>query len=291
MPLKECIESLTLSAPSRKRHERYCRTKPAIVSRRRACASCIKAKVRCEPSTPGCLRCVNRNISCYFEQNIDIHLPENSLTETTSSIQPNIFPSLPFQFSSQGIEIDDGAHQVQTTFQELIPEYSQDIPEILCGWDGFQFQETQPRREYLLMPSDMHLFTLFSPLPCTNINSMVPITMATGIIRSYPDMMAKRTTFPPFIHATCCTGDTTSSMPASLANAMSISQLFRQRTNYSQDFIWRSIQSESQRITEEVYKLMDCSPWVANCVTAYHHGLSWAHRRNASNRNLYVDEN
>ncbi|KAH6973854.1 hypothetical protein BKA56DRAFT_592637 [Ilyonectria sp. MPI-CAGE-AT-0026] len=62
----------TKSFPSKKqstRHVRYCRTKAkdGALTRRRCCATCIKAKTRCDMGLPGCSRCTHKGLQCLYK--------------------------------------------------------------------------------------------------------------------------------------------------------------------------------------------------------------------------------
>ena len=52
---------------SLKRHGYYCRSRKAEpTSRSRSCASCAKARVRCDVKLPQCSRCVSRGMKCQY---------------------------------------------------------------------------------------------------------------------------------------------------------------------------------------------------------------------------------
>jgi hypothetical protein len=72
-------------------------------------------------------------------------------------------------------------------------------------------------------------------------------TILMHCIRSYPQMMLRRQTFPPFIHPHWHTG-----LPENLVNCMSIAQLFVTRTLENSPFLWRTIDNEVSRFKNEV---------------------------------------
>lgn len=66
-------------------------------------------------------------------------------------------------------------------------------------------------------------------------------------LRSYPQMMRRKATFPPFIHSHWY-----GALPAPLANCMGIAQMFTARTFETSPFVWRTIRMEQQRLASEV---------------------------------------
>ncbi|KAL0943087.1 C6 finger domain [Colletotrichum truncatum] len=67
-------------------------------------------------------------------------------------------------------------------------------------------------------------------------------------IASYPLMMLRRTTFPPFIHP----HRDKSRLPEPLANCMGIAALFASRNNDTRPFLWKSIWEEQERCLREM---------------------------------------
>jgi hypothetical protein len=73
-------------------------------------------------------------------------------------------------------------------------------------------------------------------------------TILMHCIRSYPQMMLRRQTFPPFIHPHWHM----ERLPENLVNCMSIAQLFVTRTLENSPFLWRTIDNEVSRFKNEV---------------------------------------
>ncbi|KAK1722486.1 uncharacterized protein BDZ83DRAFT_582819 [Colletotrichum acutatum] len=67
--------------------------------------------------------------------------------------------------------------------------------------------------------------------------------MIKQALRSYPEMMLRRSTFPPFIHQY----QDKSHLPEALANCMGIAILFVSRNPDTSPFLWQSIQREQDR--------------------------------------------
>jgi hypothetical protein len=74
-------------------------------------------------------------------------------------------------------------------------------------------------------------------------------SLLSHAISAFPQMMLRRQTFPPFIHAQWHLP----SLPETLANCMSIAQIFATRTSETRPFLWRMIGAEVQRLQDEVH--------------------------------------
>lgn len=88
----------------------------------------------------------------------------------------------------------------------------------------------------------MHTYQVFT-------TSKFAAGLLSQAISAFPQMMLRRQTFPPFIHAHWHLP----SLPETLANCMSIAQLFATRTTETRPFLWRTIGIEVKRLQDEVY--------------------------------------
>lgn len=94
---------------------------------------------------------------------------------------------------------------------------------------------------------------LFEAIPAKRVESMASYFMARGMLRSYPDMMRRRETFPPFIHPRCYGSEEDDwELPAWLQTAIKIAQMFYSRKNESKQAIWLAIEAEREKIQQEV---------------------------------------
>ncbi|KAK1471136.1 hypothetical protein CCUS01_06250 [Colletotrichum cuscutae] len=82
------------------------------------------------------------------------------------------------------------------------------------------------------------------PKPAANGSA----NMIKQALRSYPEMMLRRSTFPPFIHQY----QDKSHLPEPLANCMGIAILFVSRNPDTTSFLWQSIRKEQDRNLSEV---------------------------------------
>jgi hypothetical protein len=104
--------------------------------------------------------------------------------------------------------------------------------------------------QYFQAPSEPKLF---EPKPLKNMEAIICSTIATGILRSIPDMMRRRKTLPPFIHP-CCYGSKEDDwkLPASLAKVSMISQMFPHLNEDNRGLMWQTVKMEQERLMSEV---------------------------------------
>lgn len=89
--------------------------------------------------------------------------------------------------------------------------------------------------------------------PAENRNLPINSTVLGRIFSSYPAMMLRKETFPPFIHQVWpqqAQGKNT--LLESLVNCMTISQLFVNRNEETNKFMWSIIRMELDRIGQQV---------------------------------------
>ena len=170
------------------------------------------------------------------------------------------FPS--FDFASPSATGDKGVGPLIAT-HELDPIDL--LSDNLRNADPLEAHDVQPRA--ILQPSGD--FPIAFPLrqfsdslgrlPVAESRDRHSTRFIVQMLRSYPTMMLRRETFPPFIHAHGH-GQGSHTLPAPLANGMAIAQLFASRTSETKPFLWHSVRSESRRAREEV---RSPAPWVA----------------------------
>ena len=71
------------------------------------------------------------------------------------------------------------------------------------------------------------------------------------IIGSYPAMMVRKETFPPFIHPHTSSGDG-AHLPEPLLNCTRLAQMFVNRSKETSKFVWRTIKMEQERLWNDV---------------------------------------
>jgi hypothetical protein len=124
-----------------------------------------------------------------------------------------------------------------------------EVPELPSIWevpDAYSLTRTSSRSH----TTQIVLRTVQSTKPVSRHASQ----FITRILGSYPKMMLRRTRLPPFIHPFSYQQSDTAnpSLPEPLAICMSIAHMFAARTSESSKFLWRTIRTEQQRLTNEV---------------------------------------
>lgn len=267
-------------ASTYKRHGYYCRSKKPgqTVSRQRSCASCSRAKVRCDWKLPRCTNCKAKGIECQYTDGA-----LQNLLSTASTLSEDVDDSeeprslAPSKSSSSALFNEDSAAELTSVLwpgssinedineeRSIVDRFSTEdafqgavFPDIL-GLDDQQVAASS----FFLPPSTS--YTIPRPLDEYN-RSMIrrrlvkphAQTHATFIIQilaSFPAMMLRKETFPPFIHPHSFSGipGKENEMPEALVNCMSLAQLFKIRTKENSGFLWKSIRMEHERLWREV---------------------------------------
>lgn len=249
-----------------KRHEHYCRMKGKVPSRTKSCLPCIKAKARCESEGKTCTRCPKRCITCHFESAVRGHVAipvEDRVVDYDGTWMGS---GIPFLTTPDDIDrglIGQSTSSLQLPVENAVHHFDFSKPEFAFPINSSAFASIddvwglQPGADPLLpfhqlMSGTSNSPKLFESMPPKKREWAAASVVATRILRSYPDMMLQRATFPPFIHPRANEAETERSLPKALANAMSIAQMFRRRSPESRNFIWQSIQTEQQRMMSEV---------------------------------------
>jgi hypothetical protein len=75
--------------------------------------------------------------------------------------------------------------------------------------------------------------------------------MMKNVIDSYPHMMLRKETFPPFINPRSYDRGS-GEMPAVLKECMDLAHMFAARTPESSDLIWRTIRMQQEKLLAQV---------------------------------------
>lgn len=184
-----------------------------------------------------CERCISKSLSCSFQESFNT-FPPFDLSSTV--LAPAEIPTYgPWQtFYANDIFAD-----TQWTYPPLQDDQTLALPSPSSSWDSLE----------LMLPSSTTNPKLFEPKLLLKIEAVVSSTIAIGILRSIPESMRRRETFPPFIHP-CCYGtlDTGWKLPKPLARATMIAQMFGQRNTENRSLLWQTICLEQTSLIEEV---------------------------------------
>lgn len=255
-------------ASTHKRHGFYCRSKKADphphISRKRSCQLCIRRKTRCDTKRPSCSFCTSAGRGCNYEEDtpVDSTLTTSSESDAICTIasplglfegQKLLEISSMQDWTQEALSFDEDWDLTKTTIKS--PTVS--VP--TSSYGGFQLFQASPSIPGLDInsaPLITPLINNFRALPTRKIlktGSEMSVTFVRQILSSYPGMMLRKETFPPFIHSSYCLHG---QMPQPLVNCMSIVQMFSTRTPASNEFVWRTIRMEQERLWVEVSKSM-----------------------------------
>jgi hypothetical protein len=255
-------------ASTHKRHGFYCRSKKADphppISRKRSCQLCIRRKTRCDTRRPSCSVCTSAGRICQYEENSSAESPPTNISSSESesdvirtvASQLGLFddqnilevPSIQ-DWTTEALLFDENCDFTKTTTKSLADTVQ---PSVYGGFQPFQMSPSITGLDISSTPLMYPLNNNFRALPSRKIvktGSEMSVTFVRQILSSYPGMMLRKETFPPFIHSSYCLHG---QMPQPLANCMSIVQMFSTRTPASNEFVWRTIRMEQERLWVEV---------------------------------------
>jgi hypothetical protein len=291
-PKAHFLHYLTLSVESTfKRHGYYCRSRPSDqrVRRGRSCTVCARAKTRCSSEYPQCSRCKARKFECqYIDQTRALSPTATSISTLVSSI-------------STAHQANPSAREVLSVLRDGLPEIQASMPNKLdvlnteftvadkendMGEDelysGIMFEynimEIEPILHFdsIITPN---LSSSFVPTAVTEFNAKRNATgnfdtrmtiksrfqnsasMLLRILYSYPKMMLRTETFPPFIHPVASAeGDKhiSNAKQESLNNCRGLAQIYAIGSQDSRKLLWKMIREECERIWADVRPQSQC---------------------------------
>jgi hypothetical protein len=268
---------LMIIASTYKRHGYYCRSKKPgqTISRKRACTSCSRAKIRCDWKLPRCTNCTTKDSECHYTDGA-----LQNILNATSTISDDVdYPegsSLVLSKSNDGLFSQDTPGELTSV---LWPRFSLGLDGINDVSAPVTFSAKDSLREpifaNMLDLTDQSVLTASFPIPpassyfprslddsnrciirrrLINPHAQTHATLIIQILASFPTMMLRKDTFPPFIHPRSFSAipGKEYDMPEALANCMSLAQLFKMRTKENSRFLWKSIRLEHERLWREV---------------------------------------
>ncbi|CAH0026966.1 unnamed protein product [Clonostachys rhizophaga] len=253
-----------------KRHLSYCRRAQfKRKGRPKPCDGCSLAKTKCSLDEPTCQRCRSKDLPCVYGAKLleglfpnpdsqngipfgnpdNLHL-EQMLTagDPAKSVTGGSDP--PPEFNSHLTPPQSSWPLISSDIsngQESVAEPTSAPSESLQSSEFLPFDEAAPAQSTELANEPATLTALKQPSPEAEASA----TIVMHCIRSYPQMMLRRQTFPPFIHPHWHT----EKLPENLVNCMSIAQLFVTRTSENSPFLWRTIDNEVSRFKDEANEM------------------------------------
>ncbi|KAK4241289.1 hypothetical protein C8A03DRAFT_12404, partial [Achaetomium macrosporum] len=271
-----------------KRHGYYCRSrKDEPNPRARSCNFCARRKARCDNKRPACSACMSKGIECHYPANTprdagrgpksvhrrpDRDAPPAQVPETASALVPG--SSSHHSFLDDALAISDLAASANTgdaylgwddpgiDFTELI------LPQMDDGAIQFspalsstavrestpstvQLQETTIQSPPVSIPtSPFYLIGSFVPRPKSGMSAQRTAKLLLQNLKSYPLMMLRHNTLPPFIHPRLLSDFERSDMEP-LHNCMSLLHMIGSRLPGSRKLFWRNVRMECERFCKE----------------------------------------
>ncbi|KAL7900526.1 hypothetical protein HDV64DRAFT_267582 [Trichoderma sp. TUCIM 5745] len=242
------------------RHVSYCRrAKAKRKNRPRSCHRCYVSKTRCSHARPQCSRCLAQGFECIYEES-----NQRPLIESPSTLQQQE-PNLTTASSQTESSVPHTLCSDSTRHPYITSTSSKDVHQSSDAQNASYSNTGKPPFANSTNLWQTHLSLHSSSLDDDEVTQSRTSTellhtyqvfttskFAAGLlsqaISAFPQMMLRRQTFPPFIHAHWHLP----SLPETLANCMSIAQLFATRTAETRPFLWRTIGIEVNRLQDEV---------------------------------------
>lgn len=270
--------SLTGVEKSQTRHSSYCRKRAKYPPRprKRSCACCTKAKSHCDSSFPTCSRCAKRKLTCVYQHRpadengsgkqaqTEIHYLDEELPLAilptclppdegeTANCGPKSFAHIDdYLFTGDGqldnssfLSLHDLHHEGDSPFANSFSN-SRDICPLLSLEFGIEYGNFISFSALGNQPI-FQVPRAFKPrmVKCRQLSLNKKFVMCT--LQSYPQMLLPGQEPPPFLHTS------QEDLPGPLATCSGIVALWSVQNKNNSAFIWRSIQGEQVRLSEQV---------------------------------------
>lgn len=268
---------------------RYCRKAQLTrKGRPKACIACNLAKTRCDFATPRCSRCERRGVDCTYDETQHA-LPDRLAVESQSASTLHFSPS--DKTTLGGADWLDWGSFEESPYQGQVDSLETVLPDanaINIGLDDFgsfiggvdSWERTADvagslasqlgpaaaaaaAQDHLTIPhhnSVEHILAksratrALTQLSHDTVASQHAANLISRIVSAFPQMMLRRSTFPPFIHAHW----DEPALPGILASCVGIARIFVTRSDDTRSFLWRTIGAEEKRFRDEVRTQRAC---------------------------------
>jgi hypothetical protein len=275
-----CVNADVCLASTLKRHGYYCRSRRVSnTSRPRSCIACAKGKARCDNRRPECSRCLAKSIECYYPTT-----PWKG-TGTRRSLPPSLGDTPSVLTYLEGSNEADVPVDASTTVADLDVEFNWGDPEInfsdflhspvidadmsntIAAQDGPLVQHSLPSTSTTIhMPNiavSAALNFSIPSVPREATRSLVlksnsrpgsnrVVTLILHTLKSYPQMMLRDGTLPPYIHPHLVSSEFGSNDMESLHNCISLVRMIGNRMRGSRKLFWKNVRLECERMSTEV---------------------------------------
>ncbi|KAI2615383.1 hypothetical protein GGR54DRAFT_613228 [Hypoxylon sp. NC1633] len=272
-----------------KRHGYYCRSrKGGRPTRARSCKSCARGKVGCDNQRPQCSRCTTMGIVCEYPTSTPravatrhSHDASAESRTTTPPFQRETHAVENLPNADNGMILDDDSALVLSSphFANLGGDH---VEEDSANIELVDFMNLQMNGSYL-SPSSPFFLNQSTPSTDQTIRlrqglsppnfSIPPAPVAVRslihrprlqpggqrvsnlilhTLKSYPLMMFRHNTLPPFIHPSLISSDTKNTDMEFLINCISLMRMIS--GSGSRKLFWRNVRQECERTSEDYLK-------------------------------------
>ncbi|KAI0817828.1 hypothetical protein GGR55DRAFT_622117 [Xylaria sp. FL0064] len=257
-----------------KRHFYYCRSrKTGNTGRARSCIPCAKGKVACDNSRPQCSRCVAKSLDCRYPCNAS-KIPKAGIHRDGMTPAPLPVAESPLVTRTQDVDnLDD---MLNASVADLSNLGDGDIE-----WDNMNisfadFLNTQitdasasssslmnsTPLNHQATPTQQHLSPprLSIPItPTSGVRSLLrrprmpagaqrTANLILHTLKSYPFMMLRHNTLPPFIHPATVSSGVGDSYMEPLTNCISLVHMMASGVQGSRKLFWQNVRTECERL-------------------------------------------
>lgn len=284
------VLTLGHSESTLKRHGYYCRSRKAGGSSRvRSCVSCAKGKARCDGKRPDCSRCLSRGIQCHYPENSRSDVGPKRQSEvlrnephstTCSSVAELPVEPRPLASHDNGTVLDSALSMPLENLGEEFLDWNDaelDFSDFLNAQtlienvdyssSGTSLFRRSNSTTYQTNPVHYSLFSPEHTMPPTpsiyNTRSLVLRSKITGgatrsanlilgTLKSYPHMILRDNTLPPFIHPSLVPFHKEDDEMEPLTNCISLVHMVSSGIRGSKKLFWRNVRMECERLRAEV---------------------------------------
>lgn len=285
----ESVLTYGLLESTLKRHGYYCRSRRAgSTTRSRSCNTCAARKAFCDNRRPKCSRCRTKAIECHYPANIPKGTPPRvQRSDDAPTEQRKRIPSLVTDFqeasNDSGIILDSallisdpvlatvgGEHlewnDSDVNFADFLNPQSNDETVQYPSSESLSLvrhstpstDATFPRQQAISSPN-----VSIPPLPTSTLRSLIQRpSMKAGAqrianlilhtLKSYPLMMLRHNTLPPFIHPRLIASKVENNHMEPLNNCISLVHMISSGVQGSRKLFWKNVRLECERLFGEV---------------------------------------
>lgn len=256
--------------------------------RSRSCISCVRMKIKCDNRKPSCSKCTLKGTECRYpaktgssptESRPSIHRQQtDSVADllglgnmaTAADADAGYEPVFPSSNEAQGFDVNNYPWDYIDWASAALASQPWDSPQL--GLQSFSpatiegdavWHSSSTFTSQKKTTNSFALHMLRSPgftMPSisyrehTDAGAQRVSLLMLQTLKSYPQMMMRQKTPPPFIHPSLLLGDTNDDLEA-WHNCMSLVHMANSKIQGSRKLFWRNVRAECERFCEQVWKI------------------------------------